>query len=308
MAPRPCADQREPLPPRPRHPRHRLPHRRPDRGQARHRAHGHDPGAGRHLLRPGRGHGARAIAACPRRSWWTSPQSLLEVPGSWSGPPSAWSSRPARWSPTRWRGSAASSWPACTGPSGRSPSGCGTSPSARRPGRRSTPSKAIPWVEGKTGLTLAESQRAAVRLALAAKVLVITGGPGVGKTTLVNSILKIVAAKGPEIALCAPDRPGRQAPGREHRAARPRPSTACSRPTRRTGGFKRDEVQPARLRPAGRGRDQHGGRAADAGAAQGPAGRAPPCCWSATWTSCPRSGRGRCWPTSSAPARCRWCG
>jgi exodeoxyribonuclease V alpha subunit len=64
--------------------------------------------------------------------------------------------------------------------------------------------KAIPWVEGKTGLTLAENQQAAVRLALRSKVLVITGGPGVGKTTLVNSILKIIRAKGVEVALCAP--------------------------------------------------------------------------------------------------------
>ena len=38
--------------------------------------------------------------------------------------------------------------------------------------------KAIPWVEGKAGLTLADSQREAVRLALRSKVLVITGGPG----------------------------------------------------------------------------------------------------------------------------------
>jgi exodeoxyribonuclease V alpha subunit len=49
--------------------------------------------------------------------------------------------------------------------------------------------KAIPWVEGKTGLRLAESQRQALLLSVASKVLVITGGPGVGKTTLVNSIL-----------------------------------------------------------------------------------------------------------------------
>jgi len=66
------------------------------------------------------------------------------------------------------------------------------------------PDKAIPWVEGKTGLQLAPSQQAAVRVALASKVLVITGGPGVGKTTLVNSLLKIVAAKGVSIALAAP--------------------------------------------------------------------------------------------------------
>jgi exodeoxyribonuclease V alpha subunit len=49
------------------------------------------------------------------------------------------------------------------------------------------PDKAIPWIEQRTGLTLAESQRAAVGTALASKVLVITGGPGVGKTTIVNA-------------------------------------------------------------------------------------------------------------------------
>src|SRR5919199_2314617 len=64
--------------------------------------------------------------------------------------------------------------------------------------------KAIPWVEERTGLTLAENQRAAVELALRSKVLVITGGPGVGKTTLVNSILKILSAKRVRLALCAP--------------------------------------------------------------------------------------------------------
>ena len=43
-----------------------------------------------------------------------------------------------------------------------------------------------------------------MQLALATKVLVITGGPGVGKTTLVNSILKILSVKGVRIALEAP--------------------------------------------------------------------------------------------------------
>jgi exodeoxyribonuclease V alpha subunit len=64
--------------------------------------------------------------------------------------------------------------------------------------------RALPWIEQRTGLTLAESQTAAVRLALSAKVLVITGGPGVGKTTIVNSILRILAAKGARLLLCAP--------------------------------------------------------------------------------------------------------
>jgi exodeoxyribonuclease V alpha subunit len=66
------------------------------------------------------------------------------------------------------------------------------------------PDKAIPWVEQRIGLVLAQSQRSAVALALTCKVLVITGGPGVGKTTLVNAILRILSAKGTKLLLCAP--------------------------------------------------------------------------------------------------------
>lgn len=64
--------------------------------------------------------------------------------------------------------------------------------------------KAIPWVEEKTRLSLSDSQKQAVRLALASKVVIITGGPGVGKTTLVNSLLRIIRAKGTDVLLCAP--------------------------------------------------------------------------------------------------------
>lgn len=64
--------------------------------------------------------------------------------------------------------------------------------------------KAIPWVEHKLAIILAESQKTAVRLALTSKLLVITGGPGVGKTTLVNSILTIMRAKQVKALLCAP--------------------------------------------------------------------------------------------------------
>ena len=66
------------------------------------------------------------------------------------------------------------------------------------------PDKALPWIEQKTGLSLAESQAVAVRLALISKVLVITGGPGVGKTTIVNSILRILTVKDIKLQLCAP--------------------------------------------------------------------------------------------------------
>src|SRR5215470_14763540 len=66
------------------------------------------------------------------------------------------------------------------------------------------PDKALPWVEKRIGLALAESQIAAIRLALASKVLVMTGGPGVGKTTIVRAILQILSAKGVKLLLCAP--------------------------------------------------------------------------------------------------------
>ena len=64
--------------------------------------------------------------------------------------------------------------------------------------------KALPWAEARTGLTLAGNQTDAVRLALRSRVTVITGGPGVGKTTIVNSILRILSAKRVRLLLCAP--------------------------------------------------------------------------------------------------------
>jgi exodeoxyribonuclease V alpha subunit len=64
--------------------------------------------------------------------------------------------------------------------------------------------KALPWVGQRLSLALAETQRKAVRQALASKILVITGGPGVGKTTILRAILAILGAKRVRMALCAP--------------------------------------------------------------------------------------------------------
>ena len=64
--------------------------------------------------------------------------------------------------------------------------------------------KAIEWLTARSDFALAESQKRAVELALTSKVLVITGGPGIGKTTIVNSILRILKAKHVEMHLCAP--------------------------------------------------------------------------------------------------------
>jgi exodeoxyribonuclease V alpha subunit len=63
---------------------------------------------------------------------------------------------------------------------------------------------AIRWVEGRMGLQLSATQCDAIRMAVTSKVLVITGGPGVGKTTLVRGILEVFTAKGMRCGLCAP--------------------------------------------------------------------------------------------------------
>jgi exodeoxyribonuclease V alpha subunit len=64
--------------------------------------------------------------------------------------------------------------------------------------------KAVAWCQQKTGQELAPSQREALQQALTRRALIITGGPGVGKTTLVNAILLILRAKNVRCLLCAP--------------------------------------------------------------------------------------------------------
>ncbi len=64
--------------------------------------------------------------------------------------------------------------------------------------------KAVAWVREKTGKELATSQVEALRKTLSSRVLVMTGGPGVGKTTLINAILRVLRAKKVQCLLCAP--------------------------------------------------------------------------------------------------------
>jgi len=64
--------------------------------------------------------------------------------------------------------------------------------------------KALGWVEGRLKISLSVGQREAIRQACQHKFLVITGGPGVGKTTLVRSLLEIFSGKGLKCVLAAP--------------------------------------------------------------------------------------------------------
>ncbi|MEM7601372.1 MAG: ATP-dependent RecD-like DNA helicase, partial [Verrucomicrobiota bacterium] len=63
---------------------------------------------------------------------------------------------------------------------------------------------AIEWFERHHPMQLGEEQRAAVIEATKHRFFVITGGPGVGKTTIMNAVLQILAAKKVKPVLCAP--------------------------------------------------------------------------------------------------------
>lgn len=64
--------------------------------------------------------------------------------------------------------------------------------------------EAIEWVQKAQCLQLSSSQIEAITLSLVQKVLIITGGPGVGKTTLIHCILRIISRSGARILLTAP--------------------------------------------------------------------------------------------------------
>lgn len=63
---------------------------------------------------------------------------------------------------------------------------------------------AVVWYEKKKDRSLSPSQRGALACALTSRVFIITGGPGVGKTTLMDALLAIVRAKKVRCLLCAP--------------------------------------------------------------------------------------------------------
>jgi exodeoxyribonuclease V alpha subunit len=103
--------------------------------------------------------------------------------------------------------------------------------------------KALKWVQEKIKLEFAEKQIKAIQSAVSEKVMVITGGPGTGKTTIINAVIKIYRALGAKILLAAPT-------GR----ASKRMSEATGYPARtihrmleynlQKGGFQRDQDHP----------------------------------------------------------------
>jgi exodeoxyribonuclease V alpha subunit len=109
--------------------------------------------------------------------------------------------------------------------------------------RRVDAQKALAWVQQRLSITLAKLQARAIACALESKVMVITGGPGTGKTTIVNAIIKIASRMGTSVLLAAPT--GRaakrmsEATGREAKTIHRLLEFSPQR-----GGFQKNEKRP----------------------------------------------------------------
>ena len=64
--------------------------------------------------------------------------------------------------------------------------------------------KAIAWAQDKAGFGFADAQSDGIREALLAKVSILTGGPGTGKTTILRALVSILRAKKAKVLLAAP--------------------------------------------------------------------------------------------------------
>ncbi len=64
--------------------------------------------------------------------------------------------------------------------------------------------QAIEWVQKDLKITLSVRQIEAVRDSVNTKVMVVTGGPGTGKTTIINAIIRIYGKMGQKVLLTAP--------------------------------------------------------------------------------------------------------
>ena len=165
--------------------------------------------------------------------------------------------------------------------------------------------KALGWLRGRTGASLAPEQADAVRLALTSRVAVLTGGPGCGKSFTVRSVVELARAKGARIVLAAPT-------GR-----------AAKRLAELTGHEAATIHRLLQLRPGGEPSfDASSPLDADlvvvdetsmvdvilANKLVKAVAPGAHLLLVGTWTSYLRSAPGRCCGTCSPPGHCRWCG
>ena len=76
--------------------------------------------------------------------------------------------------------------------------------SAPSPFRPIDADKALAWWEARAGFTLANQQATALVRSLKSKFSIITGGPGVGKTTIIRALVDIYKARKLRVVLAAP--------------------------------------------------------------------------------------------------------
>ena len=99
-------------------------------------------------------------------------------------------------------------------------------------------SREIDALEKKLGIRYASLQRKAIQAALGQSVVILTGGPGTGKTTALCGMIDLLEQEGLKVGLAAPTGRAAKRMTRAHRTGRPRPSTGCWRWTsaRKPGG------------------------------------------------------------------------
>lgn len=103
--------------------------------------------------------------------------------------------------------------------------------------------KALTWVQEKLQIELAPAQKEAVSMSLSSKLLIITGGPGTGKSTITNAILKITEQLTDKIILAAPT--GRAAKRMSEITKRPAKTIhSLLEVNFKAGGFKRNRQNP----------------------------------------------------------------
>jgi len=62
----------------------------------------------------------------------------------------------------------------------------------------------LEWVQRDLKITLSEKQVEAVKASVNSKAMIVTGGPGTGKTTIINAIMRIYRKMGQKVLLAAP--------------------------------------------------------------------------------------------------------
>ena len=102
--------------------------------------------------------------------------------------------------------------------------------------------KAITWAQARLDLTLAAGQVEAVRAVIEEKVLVITGGPGTGKTTIIKAMIAVFSRAGARILLAAPT--GRAAKRMSEAAGHEARTIHRLLEYNPRGGFMRDQHNP----------------------------------------------------------------